>query len=493
MAEPASLFAGGSEGSASAGMFEVPSPAAGGLALPRVGKRGAPQAFARKLYEILTTESTSVIAWNEQGTAFHVKDVDTFSEQTLTRYYRHSKFSSFQRQLNLYSFRKIVKGPDTGGYAHAMFHRDRPDDLYHVRRSISGSSSKNAPAAGAALSGGGEPGAMHQTSVVTGVVPTSSSAAPVAARKGAGRAAQKATTASWTPPRAYKSKAAARRTGKVRHAIKEPKHHTKRPTQKQRKLARTPSSIVVAAAVISKEVLGERGAWTTGESSSDNESDPELGDGGQELSSDDEGELCSSIGEPCSEADSDDSGSEAGGRTKQVREKLLRAWANTEEASGEAGAVARRDLSLSRLFSKRFSYGNNSAAKQEGAGGNSRRGERQGDGVKGEEGGVATSTSPQRSSPISSFFKKTFSGGSFFMENVRKAEIAARQSSWTTQTPAFASLVLCLVLKRNAMVGKPAGSIVMSLRYRIGSVLTVGNLELKQIWNMHFFALAVCV
>ncbi|CAM9788675.1 unnamed protein product, partial [Hapterophycus canaliculatus] len=105
----------------------------------RIGRRGAPQAFARKLAEILSTESPDCISWNAQGSAFQVHDVERFSEDILTKYYRHSKFSSFQRQLNLYSFRKIVKGPDAGGYAHPMFRRDKPDDLYHVRRSISGS------------------------------------------------------------------------------------------------------------------------------------------------------------------------------------------------------------------------------------------------------------------------------------------------------------------------------------------------------------------
>ena len=37
-------------------------------------------------------------------------------------------------QLNLYGFRKIQKGPDTGAYAHEHFLRDRPDELTYVRR-----------------------------------------------------------------------------------------------------------------------------------------------------------------------------------------------------------------------------------------------------------------------------------------------------------------------------------------------------------------------
>ncbi|CAM9171513.1 unnamed protein product [Ectocarpus sp. 12 AP-2014] len=161
----------------------------------RIGKRGAPQAFARKLAEILTTESTATISWNANGSAFQVHDVERFSEDILTKYYRHSKFSSFQRQLNLYSFRKIVKGADAGGYAHPMFRRDRPDDLYHVRRSISGSA-RYEPAAAAAKA----------------TAKRNAAASKAAALK------QQATGGEWSPPaRVHKSGAAARRVGKLRN------------------------------------------------------------------------------------------------------------------------------------------------------------------------------------------------------------------------------------------------------------------------------------
>ncbi|CAB1114505.1 unnamed protein product [Ectocarpus sp. CCAP 1310/34] len=161
----------------------------------RIGKRGAPQAFARKLAEILATESTATISWNANGSAFQVHDVERFSEDILTKYYRHSKFSSFQRQLNLYSFRKIVKGADAGGYAHPMFRRDRPDDLYHVRRSISGSA-RYEPAAAAAKA----------------TAKRNAAASKAAALK------QQATGGQWSPPaRVHKSGAAARRVGKLRN------------------------------------------------------------------------------------------------------------------------------------------------------------------------------------------------------------------------------------------------------------------------------------
>lgn len=55
---------------------------------PRHGKRGAPQAFARKLAEILRDEAESVISWNDAGTAFMVKDVERFSQDVLVKHYR---------------------------------------------------------------------------------------------------------------------------------------------------------------------------------------------------------------------------------------------------------------------------------------------------------------------------------------------------------------------------------------------------------------------
>ncbi|CBN80163.1 Putative Heat Shock transcription factor [Ectocarpus siliculosus] len=159
------------------------------------------EAFARKLAEILTTESTATISWNANGSAFQVHDVERFSEDILTKYYRHSKFSSFQRQLNLYSFRKIVKGADAGGYAHPMFRRDRPDDLYHVRRSISGSA-RYEPAAAAAKA----------------TAKRNAAASKAAALKQQASAAAAAARGEWSPPaRVHKSGAAARRVGKLRN------------------------------------------------------------------------------------------------------------------------------------------------------------------------------------------------------------------------------------------------------------------------------------
>jgi hypothetical protein len=45
-----------------------------------------------------------------------------------------NKLSSFQRQLNLYGFRRITKGEMMGAYYHPRFQRDHPDTSCEIRR-----------------------------------------------------------------------------------------------------------------------------------------------------------------------------------------------------------------------------------------------------------------------------------------------------------------------------------------------------------------------
>ncbi len=45
-----------------------------------------------------------------------------------------TKITSFQRQLNLYGFRRILKGEDQGAYIHPLFQRGRPDLIHEIKR-----------------------------------------------------------------------------------------------------------------------------------------------------------------------------------------------------------------------------------------------------------------------------------------------------------------------------------------------------------------------
>lgn len=108
------------------------------IAYPRTGKRGVPQQFPRRLYKMLQFESGSqsrnIISWSESGEAFRIADVSIFSSVILPLYFRTSKFSSFQRNLNLYGFSKIRRGPDTDMYAHPAFLRGKPELLSQLSK-----------------------------------------------------------------------------------------------------------------------------------------------------------------------------------------------------------------------------------------------------------------------------------------------------------------------------------------------------------------------
>ncbi|CAK4084294.1 unnamed protein product [Aphanomyces euteiches] len=63
-------------------------------------------AFLAGLYEILNREDPSIICWCDDGLAFAIHDSDALVKRILPAYFRHSKFASFQRQLNYFGFRK---------------------------------------------------------------------------------------------------------------------------------------------------------------------------------------------------------------------------------------------------------------------------------------------------------------------------------------------------------------------------------------------------
>jgi HSF-type DNA-binding len=50
------------------------------------------------------------------------------------RWFRQTRYTSFQRQLNLYRFTRITSGPDKNGYHHPYFLRGREDLTYRILR-----------------------------------------------------------------------------------------------------------------------------------------------------------------------------------------------------------------------------------------------------------------------------------------------------------------------------------------------------------------------
>ncbi|XP_048444220.1 heat shock factor protein HSF30-like [Pyrus x bretschneideri] len=67
-----------------------------------------PPPFLTKTFEMVEDPSTdAIVSWTRARNSFVVWDSHKFSTTLLTRYFKHSNFSSFIRQLNTYGFRKV--------------------------------------------------------------------------------------------------------------------------------------------------------------------------------------------------------------------------------------------------------------------------------------------------------------------------------------------------------------------------------------------------
>ena len=74
---------------------------------------------------------THIVGFTPDGSAFEIYDTEAFVEAILPKYFKMGSFSSFQRQLQLYNFKRVTKG---GAYKHPLFHRDMPDNLSKMVR-----------------------------------------------------------------------------------------------------------------------------------------------------------------------------------------------------------------------------------------------------------------------------------------------------------------------------------------------------------------------
>lgn len=93
------------------------------------------------MYSLLEDAATfgfeDVISWQPGGKSFKVHQLETFTDTIMTSYFTQSKFKSFQRQLNIYGWKKVQVGPNKGGYHHKFFQQDSPELCSKVTRRAS--------------------------------------------------------------------------------------------------------------------------------------------------------------------------------------------------------------------------------------------------------------------------------------------------------------------------------------------------------------------
>lgn len=67
-----------------------------------------PVVLHRMLGEMENEGSEHIISWNDDGLSFAIHKPKEFADTILTRYFRNqTRYKSFQRQLNLYRFRRV--------------------------------------------------------------------------------------------------------------------------------------------------------------------------------------------------------------------------------------------------------------------------------------------------------------------------------------------------------------------------------------------------
>lgn len=95
------------------------------------------------LDEVSSAGLESVVSWLEHGRAFRIHQPKVFAATIMCRFFNQSKYTSFQRQLNLYGFSRCVRGPDGGAYHHPLFLRGKPAmALNIIRTKIKGNGHK---------------------------------------------------------------------------------------------------------------------------------------------------------------------------------------------------------------------------------------------------------------------------------------------------------------------------------------------------------------
>jgi HSF-type DNA-binding len=94
-------------------------------------RKGRTGTFPQKLHQMLSDleqleGGKDIASFLNHGRSFAIHKPRDFVKFVMGKHFRMSRFSSFQRQLNLYDFQRITEGPDKGSYYHELFVQGRP-------------------------------------------------------------------------------------------------------------------------------------------------------------------------------------------------------------------------------------------------------------------------------------------------------------------------------------------------------------------------------
>mmetsp|Transcript_23287 Transcript_23287/g.43233 ORF Transcript_23287/g.43233 Transcript_23287/m.43233 type:complete len:534 (-) Transcript_23287:471-2072(-) len=137
----AALPAGATTGAARVPTPSPPTPVSVALAAPTSPSSSSASSltsFPFKLYEMMQDAGKcgfeDVVSWQPTNSSFKVYDTNRFVKEIMPKYFKQTRYKSFQRQLNIYGFQRIHDGPHRGGYHHPYFLKDNPQLLKLIPR-----------------------------------------------------------------------------------------------------------------------------------------------------------------------------------------------------------------------------------------------------------------------------------------------------------------------------------------------------------------------
>ncbi|CAB9531123.1 stress transcription factor A [Seminavis robusta] len=110
----------------------------GASSAPKKRRRGRTGTFPQKMHNMLEdlekNGESHIASFLPHGKAFAIHRNKDFVKFVMPKYFNMGSFASFQRQLNLYNFKRINEGPDRGAYRHREFIRGQPLRSTNMRR-----------------------------------------------------------------------------------------------------------------------------------------------------------------------------------------------------------------------------------------------------------------------------------------------------------------------------------------------------------------------
>lgn len=97
--------------------------------------------FLTKSYHMISSSDPNILSWNGVGDSFTIEDIDAFQKHILPKYFSHSKYSSYVRQLNFYGFQKMSQDSDIRIVPKVIV----DDESSHASESVNSTSNQQNP------------------------------------------------------------------------------------------------------------------------------------------------------------------------------------------------------------------------------------------------------------------------------------------------------------------------------------------------------------